>query len=131
MIERQKKDTYSLLDKEGKFKKGFAEINSGEVLTIENEAYTIREMLDKFVTGVFNPQSVNLNLEEIEYTDDMMNSEVPEIIDRVDAQEYVDSIENRKKRRENALRKAETKKAVEPQKKDELAKDADQGSQEP
>lgn len=111
----QKKITYSNFDEKGDYKEGFAEHNSGQVMTIEDEAFTIQDLFNKFTTGVLNPATLVRPGEEVEYTDDMMQSEVPEFIDRTDVSEYVDRINDRKKRAENALNEAARKKSAEDQ----------------
>lgn len=63
----------------------FSEKNSGEIMTVQNDAYTIRELLAKFTTGVFKPE---MFMRSGEYIDNEFDIEVPEFIDVTDIEEY-------------------------------------------
>lgn len=98
-IVSQKQKTYDPGFEKGTFKKGYGEENSGEVMTIQNDAYTIRELLEKFVSGVFKPSMLmRSGMQEFEYEDGIEKSTVSRFIDRTEVQEFIDSVESVKKR---------------------------------
>lgn len=97
-------------DKDGK-KIPYGEVNSGEVMTIQNEAYSIRELLVKFTSGVYTPQMVELRGMDPgeEFEESVMNSSLPEFTDRLDVENYVNDI-NVKKAKVKSKKATETTK---------------------
>lgn len=103
----------SAYDKDGNAiyqKKG--EVNSGEIKTIQNDSYSIKELHEKFTTGVMNAKAVMRSGEEFEYSDhEFMNSELPEIVDMVDLENYQTTLNAKITTMKKAI--SEKKKAIE------------------
>lgn len=96
-MEKQKKEKYEL-------KKEFMETTSDEVMTIQNDAYSIKDLLDKFTSGVLQPkQLLRSGFVENDFNPEIMDGENPEFIDRTDVEQYVSSVQR-------AVKKATSKK---------------------
>lgn len=95
-------------DKDGKYIK-HGEINSGEKMTIQNEAYTIRELLEKFTTGVLSRDMLKRSGIEYEYDESVMMSFEPEpYVDRTDIEEHASMINSKISAAKKAKEKATT-----------------------
>lgn len=72
---QKQKDRYAGYAKDYKLPGEFMEKNSGEILTLKNEAFSIRELLEKFTTNQFpnevvkNGQEVDIDQIDIDDTD--------------------------------------------------------------
>lgn len=99
-----------------------AETNSGEIKTIQNDSYSIKEIFQKFTTGVMKPEALMRSGESFEFSmHELQNSEVPEIIDMVDLEEYNNTLTEKVK--EVKAKMAEKKaKAAEQAKAEAVAK---------
>lgn len=124
------KPDHTRYDKDGNYIP-HGEVNSGEVMTVQSEAYSIKELYDKFVTGVYSINSfMNRNMTEVDYEEDMMDSELPEFIDIIDAQEYIRGVNEKVEKAKGILKAAkdkvkEMKKDDEPVNKDVKSTDND------
>lgn len=95
------------------------EKNSGEIMTIQNDSYSIRELLEKFTSGVMLPsQLMRKGYVSTEFSETDFNSEVPQFIDRTDVTEYVTSINDKVKSVQSAAKaKADLTKTKDEEKK--------------
>lgn len=111
-------------DKDGKYEK-YGEINSGELMTIQNEAYSIKDLLNKFTTGVYTPAQMELAGMDPgeEFEESIMNSEVPELIDRTDAEAFVSSVNGKLSSYAKSKKAKTTTKSVADEAKDEQKED--------
>ena len=72
---QKQKDRYAGYAKDYKLPDEFMEKNSGEIMTLKNEAFSIRELLEKFTTNQFpgevvrNGQEVDIDQIDIDDTD--------------------------------------------------------------
>lgn len=124
---RQTQSDYSMKDSNGKFKETHTERNSGEIMTVQNEAYTIKDLLDKFTSGVFTPEMLyRSGGEDLEYKEGIMDSMIPEpYIDRTFVEEHskvlnskIESIKKAKKSETTKKLANEEVSEKEPDKKD-------------
>lgn len=97
-------------DKDGKYLH-HGEVNNGEKMTVENESYTIRELLEKFTTGVMQPQQMLRAGSGYEFEDGIFDSEEPEpYIDRTDIEEHAAIISSKIAASKKAKKNETTKK---------------------
>lgn len=96
------------------------EVNEGESMTIQNQAYTVKELLEKFTTGTLKESQVMKAAYEGEfYTEGIEERDLPEFVDRLDTEEFVNSELQKKKAAKKAAidainerKKAETTKKL-------------------